>query len=55
MAERRSRWQGAPFAGGCRRIRARGLWVRSAKVMDYEGTKRLLQHADEKFPRLKHS
>ncbi len=28
--------------------------VHSAKVMDYEGIKKLLQHADEKFPRLKH-
>jgi putative transposase len=28
--------------------------VMSAKVMDYEGIKKLLRHADEKFPRLKH-
>jgi putative transposase len=28
--------------------------VHSAKVMDYEGIKKLLQQADEKFPRLKH-
>ena len=28
--------------------------VHSAKVMDYEGIKKLLRHADEKFPRLKH-
>ena len=28
--------------------------VHSAKVMDYEGIKKLLQHADETFPRLKH-
>jgi hypothetical protein len=28
--------------------------VHSAKVMDYEGIKKLLQRADEKLPRLKH-
>src|SRR5919199_3989960 len=28
--------------------------VHSAKVMDYEGIKKLLRQADEKFPRLKH-
>ena len=28
--------------------------VHSAKVMDYEGIKKLLRHADQKFPRLKH-
>ena len=28
--------------------------VHSAKVMDYEGIEKLLQQADEKFPRLKH-
>src|SRR4051812_18539482 len=28
--------------------------VHSAKVMDYEGIKTLLQHASEAFPRLKH-
>jgi putative transposase len=28
--------------------------VHSAKVMDYEGIKKLLQHTAEKFPRLKH-
>jgi len=28
--------------------------VHSAKIMDYEGIKMLLQHAGEKFPRLKH-
>jgi putative transposase len=28
--------------------------VHSAKVMDYGGIKKLLQHANEKFPRLKH-
>jgi NAD(P)-dependent dehydrogenase (short-subunit alcohol dehydrogenase family) len=28
--------------------------VTSAKVMDYEGTKKLLRDAGEKFPRLKH-
>ncbi len=28
--------------------------VHSAKVMDHEGIKKLVQRADEKFPRLKH-
>ena len=28
--------------------------VHSAKIMDHEGIKELLQHADETFPRLKH-
>jgi hypothetical protein len=28
--------------------------VHSAKVIDQEGIKKLLRHADEKFPRLKH-
>lgn len=28
--------------------------VHSAKVLDQEGIKKLLQHADEKFPRLRH-
>ena len=28
--------------------------VHSAKVMDHEGIKKFLRHADEKFPRLKH-
>src|SRR3954451_15304844 len=28
--------------------------VHSAKVLDQEGIKKLLEHADEKFPRLKH-
>jgi putative transposase len=29
-------------------------WVHSAKVMDYEGIKTLLKHAEETFPRLRH-
>ena len=29
-------------------------WVHSAKIMDYEGIKTLLKHAEKAFPRLSH-
>ncbi len=40
--------------GGYRRIRAQGEGSHSAKVMDWDGIKALLQRADMQFPRLKH-
>jgi putative transposase len=46
--------QEATSAGGHRGLRAQSPAVHSAKVMDYEGIKPLLEGADQAFPRLRH-
>jgi transposase len=46
--------QKAPHPGGHRRLRALEAKVHSAKVMDYQGIKTLLDRAKERFPRLRH-
>ena len=46
--------QKAPHPGGHRGFRALKAKVHSAKVMDHEGIKTLLQRATERFPRLSH-